>query len=198
MPQIPELLLLDFDGVLADLDVRIRRDALATMTGQPAEQVARALAARRALPEEDSADDLHLAAFVRALGQPLAPAQWHAARMQATVPRRDCLALLRQAGTRVPLAVLSNNPAALAAPIARLLGLPAARVLTSGALGLRKPDPACFLAAVGQLDARPERTLFVDNLFRNVRGARQAGLMADTAHHAQSLRRLLRRFALLR
>ena len=43
-----------------------------------------------------------------------------------------------------------------------------------------------------------EQTRAIDNLFVNVRGARAAGLMADTAHHTQSLRRVLRRFGLLR
>ena len=47
------------------------------------------------------------------------------------------------------------------------------------------------------LGSEPARTLFVDHLFRNVQGARAAGLHADTAWHAQSLRRVLRRYQLL-
>src|SRR5690606_9943679 len=121
--------------------------------------------------------------------------QWHAARMAATTVRRDCRQLLLGIAPSCALAILSNNPAALAAPIAQMLDLPrldTRRVLTAGALGLRKPNPACFQAALAQLDARPAQTLFIDNLFTNVRGARSAGLMADTAHHAQSLRRVLK------
>ena len=65
---------------------------------------------------------------------------------------------------------------------------------TGGVAGLQLQ----FQRALQQLEGEPASTLFIDNLFVNVRGARAAGLMADTAHHTQSLRRVLRRFGLLR
>ena len=58
-------------------------------------------------------------------------------------------------------------------------------------------DPQAYLAAAARLGCEPARTLFIDHLFRNVQGARTAGLHADTAWHAQSLRRVLRRYQLL-
>jgi len=70
-------------------------------------------------------------------------------------------------------------------------------VLCSATLGVRKPDPRIYLAAAERLGSAPARTLFIDHLFRNVQGARSAGLHADTAHHTQSLRRVLRRWHLL-
>ena len=74
--------------------------------------------------------------------------------------------------------------------------LPDIPVLCSATLGVRKPDPAVYRAACTALHCEPARTLFVDHLFRNVQGARTAGLLADTAHHTQSLRKLLKRYQL--
>ena len=203
MPVAPDLLLIDFDGVLADLDERRRHHALAQATGTMASDIAHVLAQHpwQPGPHAPDPDAQRCAALEAALAVTVTPAQWHAARMAATTIRRDCQALLLQVSRHTPVAVLSNNPAALSGPIAQALAidaLPASRVLTSGALGLRKPDPACFHAALGQLGASAARTLFIDNLFANVQGARSAGLQADTAHHGQSLRRVLKRFHLLR
>jgi len=46
------------------------------------------------------------------------------------------------------------------------------------------------------LGARAGRTLFVDDLFTNVRGARQAGLRAETATDSRSIGKVLKRYAL--
>ncbi|KRG55733.1 hypothetical protein ABB25_11475 [Stenotrophomonas koreensis] len=200
----PALLLLDFDDVLADFNPRARNQALAHSLSLDADSIASALAAlgRDAVTGSDPQQlDTVLQRLQQRLDCAISTGQWHAARMAATTVRRDCRQLLLGIAPVCPLAILSNNPAALAAPIAMALDLPgldSTRVLTAGQLGLHKPDPACFTAATAQLGADPARTLFIDNLFTNVRGARSAGLMADTAHHAQSLRRVLKRHHLLR
>ena len=200
----PQLLLLDFDDVLADFSPRLRNQALARQLGLAEADVATALARQdpRRLAGHGSERLLHTLQWLQQqLQVPVDSTTWHQARMAATTVRGDCRQLLLGIAPACPLAILSNNPAALATPIATALDLPgldSARVLTAGALGLHKPDPACFTAAVAQLGADPARTLFIDNLFTNVRGARAAGLMADTAHHTQSLRRVLRRYHLLR
>lgn len=200
----PQLLLLDFDDVLADFSPRLRNQALARQLGLDEACVATALARQdpRSLAGHGSERLLHTLQWLQEqLQVPLDSTTWHRARMAATTVRRDCRQLLLGIAPACPLAILSNNPAALAAPIAMALDLPgldSTRVLTAGQLGLHKPDPACFTAAITQLGADPARTLFIDNLFTNVRGARAAGLMADTAHHAQSLRRVLKRHHLLR
>lgn len=200
----PTLLLLDFDDVLADFCPRLRNQVLAAALGLESGPLDGAL---RSLGQQGvtGSDPALLHAALQRLGQQLQTridaSQWHAARMAATRIRRDCRQLLLQASGQCALAILSNNPAELATPIAEALELPgldSPRVLTAGALGLRKPDPACYLAAVQRLGATPASTLFIDNLFTNVRGARAAGLQADTAHHAQSLRKVLKRHHLLR
>ncbi|MFF4764056.1 HAD family hydrolase [Streptomyces sp. NPDC001292] len=49
-------------------------------------------------------------------------------------------------------------------------------VLISGALGLRKPDPAIYQLLCARLDLPAERVAFVDDALPNVEGARRAGL----------------------
>jgi putative hydrolase of the HAD superfamily len=52
-------------------------------------------------------------------------------------------------------------------------------VVSSGAAGAAKPDPAIFARALDQAGARPEHTLHVgDSLDKDVGGARAAGLRA--------------------
>ena len=189
-------MLLDFDGVLADFHRPTLVTQLARQLDRDVAVVEAAL--HRAAARPSTAGALPWQRLGEQLQQALGAEQWLQARLAATSLRQDCRWLLRG---NCALAVLSNNPQLLAGPIAQALALPgldASRVLTSGALGLRKPDPACFQRALQQLEGEPASTLFIDNLFVNVRGARAAGLMADTAHHTQSLRRVLRRFGLLR
>jgi HAD superfamily hydrolase (TIGR01549 family) len=51
-------------------------------------------------------------------------------------------------------------------------------VLASGEVGLHKPDPRIFYAALDQLGARAEESLYVgDNYWADVLGARRAGVM---------------------
>jgi putative hydrolase of the HAD superfamily len=53
------------------------------------------------------------------------------------------------------------------------------RVLCSGALGVAKPSPDAYHRAVERLGHAPQRTLFLDDNFANVEGAREAGLFAE-------------------
>lgn len=191
-------LLLDFDGLLADYDHRIHLRQLAGAARCSATQVDAALRTE-GLERAHACGQLDgpqlLAALNRRLGSRLQPGDWQAARAAATRLRRDSVALLRQLRPGVRVAVLTNNGPLTAPVIGQLL--PGITVLCSAVLGVRKPDPAIYRAACAALHSEPPRTLFVDHLFRNVQGARRAGLPADTAHHTQSLRRLLRRRHLL-
>jgi putative hydrolase of the HAD superfamily len=67
------------------------------------------------------------------------------------------------------------------------------RIVDSLDIGVRKPDPASYTAAVVALGADPARTLFIDDLTANVEGARSAGLQAfrfDTTDPAASVAEL--------
>lgn len=192
--QRPHALLLDFDGLLADYDHRIHLHQLADAAGCTPEQVDAALRAdglefAHARGELDG--EQLLQALNQRLGGALTASHWHAARLAASKLRSDCMAVLERVHADVQVAVLTNN-GQLTRPVIEQL-LPGRRVLCSAALGVRKPDPAAYLAACAALGCAPGRSLFVDHLFRNVQGAREAGLHADTAFHAQSLRRLLKR-----
>lgn len=67
------------------------------------------------------------------------------------------------------------------------------RIVDSLDLGIRKPDPESYAAAVRLLDADPARVLFVDDLTANIVGARAAGLQGfrfDTTDPATSVAEL--------
>lgn len=46
----------------------------------------------------------------------------------------------------------------------------------SYAIGFRKPDPRIFKYALKRMKLRPEETVFIDNLYPNVLGARRVGM----------------------
>jgi putative acetyltransferase len=64
-------------------------------------------------------------------------------------------------------------------------------VVCSGDVGLAKPDPEVFRFAARRLGVEPAECLFVDDLERNVAGARTAG-MAAHLHHRTRMPDLLR------
>ena len=144
---------------------------------------------------------LYLQQVSAALGSTLSIAQWQAARIAASLPQAGVIERIEQVARRLPIAILTNNGALMADTIPRILPTLATalhgRILCSGALGGRKPDPAVFVQAVELLGARAGRTLFIDDLFTNVRGARQAGLLAETAADSRSIGKVLKRYALV-
>lgn len=191
-------LLLDFDGLLADYDHRRHLQHLADAAGCMPAQVDAALRGdglelAHARGELDGGALLH--ALNARFGSQLHARHWFAARTAASTLRRDALAVLGKVRSGVRIAVLTNNGPLSVAAITALL--PGFTVLDSATLGVRKPDPQAYLAAAARLGCEPARMLFIDHLFRNVQGARRAGLHADTAFHAQSLQRVLRRHRLL-
>ena len=110
------------------------------------------------------------------------------------------LAMVAAVAMQCPVAVLTNNGPLMAQAIPHivpgLFPMLDRRVLCSGMLGGRKPQPAVYTRALERLGARAAATLFVDDLFVNVQGARRAGLHADTVHDARSMRRVLSRYGL--
>ena len=191
-------LLLDFDGLLATYDHRVHLHRLADAASCTPAQVDAALrdeGLEMAHARGELGGDALLHALNTRLGSQLHAQHWFAARTAASKLRRDALAVLGKVRSGVHIAVLTNNGPLSVAAITALL--PGFTVLDSATLGVRKPDPQAYLAAAARLGCEPARTLFIDHLFRNVQGARTAGLHADTAWHAQSLRRVLRRYQLL-
>lgn len=198
-----DLLLLDVDGVLLDYQRAQRVRHLADAVHRPAAQVQRVLFDEGLETAYDSGTintDDYLHALSRGLQAEVDASLWTAARVAASRPRGDVVQRVLALPSTLRLGLLTNNGPLMAEVVAQRLPTLATRlgdnVLCSGALGGRKPDPAVFLRALQRLHAEPARTLFVDDLFVNVRGARLAGLQADTVRDSRSLGRVLKRHGL--
>jgi putative hydrolase of the HAD superfamily len=105
----------------------------------------------------------------------------------------DTLEILREVHSRgIELSLLSNAPHELAD---LLTGHPALErfehLLFSARLGVMKPDPAVFAAALQTISRKPDQVLFIDDRPVNVEGARAAGLHALLFTSAAELRRAL-------
>ncbi len=68
----------------------------------------------------------------------------------------------------------------------------------SFATGLLKPDPGCYRTAADNVGQPPAGCLFIDDLERNVLGARAAGMQALRFEGAEKLRRQLEAQGVLR
>ncbi|MCS3808117.1 HAD-IA family hydrolase [Xanthomonas sp. 4461] len=199
----PSLLLLDFDGVLASYSRPRRLAALASAAACPPQRVQQVLfeqGLERAYDAGALDTQAYLTQLSDGLGHPIDCATWIAARVAACRADPAVVAQVLAVSTTAAVAVLTNNGPLMTEAIARivpaLFPLLQGRVLCSGALGGRKPQQEVYQRALAQLDADPARTLFVDDLFVNVRGARAAGLQADTVRDARALRRVLKRYGL--
>ncbi|MEA9556553.1 HAD-IA family hydrolase [Xanthomonas nasturtii] len=204
MPSVrPSLLLLDFDGVLASYSRPRRLAALATAAACPPQRVQQVLfeqGLERAYDTGELDTQAYLTQLSDGLGHPINRATWIAARVAACRADPAVVAQVLAVSATTAVAVLTNNGPLMAEAIAQLVPslfpLLQGRVLCSGALGGRKPQLQVYQRALAQLGAEPARTLFVDDLFVNVRGARAAGLHADTVRDARALRRVLKRYGL--
>ncbi|WP_312235981.1 HAD-IA family hydrolase [Stenotrophomonas sp.] len=202
MPVAVDCLLLDFDGVLVRHARHLRVRHLAASTGRSAALVQAALFDSGLEQQHDAGLDsaLYLLQLGAALGTTVSVAQWQDARIAASPPQAGVIERIERIARDLPIAILTNNGALMVPTIPRILPTLAealqGRILCSGALGARKPDPAVFAQAMVRIGARPGRTLFIDDLFVNVRGARQAGLHAETATDSRSIGKVLKRYGL--
>ena len=125
---------------------------------------------------------------------PLARSEW-----ASLAERADVIVVLGAGRERGDLAWGTDQPTGVAldreryaARLAKASGLP---VLTSGGLQRRKPAPATFTHALELLGWDAASTLFVDDRFTNVQGAREAGLHAETVTGGRTLGKALKRYA---
>ena len=142
----------------------------------------------------------YLARLGDGIGKPVDVARWIAARMAGSLADDAVLARVSALDAGLTLGILTNNGVLMAQAIPRIIApvFPRfeGRVLCSGALRMRKPDPVIFAHALERLGWAASSTLFVDDSFANVQGARRAGLHADTVVDARSLRRVFKRYGL--
>lgn len=195
--------LFDFDEVLARYHHEKRIASLAAFAGCEHEHV-RAVLFASGLETEYDSGHIETADYLRRLGEglgaPIDEEAWLASRLAGSIADAAVLARVAALHDEISLGVLTNNGMLMAPAIARIIAPVHARfdgrVLCSGALKLRKPDNAIYLRALALLGWNAADTLFVDDRFANVQGARQAGLHADTVTDARSLGRVLARYGL--
>ncbi|MCO7487563.1 HAD-IA family hydrolase [Stenotrophomonas maltophilia] len=195
-----DLLLLDVDGVLVQYQRAQRVLHLAQVLDVTPAAVQAALfdSGLEAAHDSGTLDGpAYLARLGALLGRPVDVTTWIAARQAASHPQHAVLQRLQV--LQLPLAVLTNNGALMVQALPILLPelFPAlqGRVFCSADFGLRKPAPEVFLRTLEALGVAPSRTLFVDDLFANVRGARAAGLHAETVRDGRGLGKVLKRYA---
>ncbi|MCC7635666.1 HAD-IA family hydrolase [Stenotrophomonas rhizophila] len=202
MPPVLDCLLLDFDGVLVRHARHLRARHLAASLGCSAAQIQAALFDSGLEQQHDAGLDStdYLQQLGVALHTSVSVAHWQAARIAASPPQTGVIERVQRIARRLPIAILTNNGALMAQTIPLILPTLATalhgRILCSGALGGRKPDPAVYVQALARLGVRAERTLFIDDLFVNVRGARLAGLHAETANDSRGFNKVLKRYGL--
>lgn len=203
MNALIDLLLLDVDGVLLDYDGAQRIRHLAEALRVPALRVSQAL-------QEDGLDaaydrgDVDTAAYLQrlstALGTDVDAPTWVAARVVASRPRAALIQRVLALPPALRVGLLTNNGPLIVDVLAHWVPALCVRaqghILCSAMLGGRKPDPAVYGRALDRVKATPGQTLFVDDLFRNVRGARLAGLHAETVKDGRSLGRVFKRYGL--
>jgi putative hydrolase of the HAD superfamily len=173
----------DYGGVLsqqpADEDVAL----LATVAGAPVQELMdRYWESRRAY----DVADLDVAAYWQQVGRGFGRSYTDAEI--AELSRVDCSMWLRlQSGTvalvrdlaaaGVPLALLSNAPADVAAAVSQLSELAGfEHLIFSCELKTGKPDPACYQAALATLGASADDVIFIDDRAENVAAAAALGL----------------------
>jgi HAD superfamily hydrolase (TIGR01549 family) len=101
----------------------------------------------------------------------------HYPRQRQPVP--GALALLQALRPHYRIGIITNNRTAEQADKLRFLGMTELvdALITSEDVGVPKPDPRIFCAALQQLGARPEETVLVgDNWVADVLGARAVGI----------------------
>lgn len=198
------LVLLDFDGVLAHYSRPARLAHLARVAGCTPARVSKILfdsGLERAYDSGtlDTAD--YLERLGAGIGNTIDADAWIAARVAGAQADPLAMDLVASIAATVQVGVLTNNGALMLDAIPRIVAplfpMLEGRVLCSGVLGVRKPDRAIFEHALAHFGVRAQDTLFVDDLFVNVQGARAAGLHADTVVDARSMRTVIRRYGLL-
>ncbi|MCR6663772.1 MAG: HAD-IA family hydrolase [Luteimonas sp.] len=196
-------ILFDFDEVLATYSHERRIANLAAFAGCEHEQV-RATLFTSGLETEYDSGLLDTATYLHRLGDGIGKVvdeeAWIASRIAGSTAAAGVLAHIEALDPSLVLGVLTNNGALMARAMPRILGSAFARldgrVLCSGTLQMRKPDPATFQRALELLGWDAASTLFVDDRFANVQGARKIGMQAETATDARSLRRAFKRHGL--
>jgi HAD superfamily hydrolase (TIGR01509 family) len=179
-----DLYLFDFDKTLYAYDFRKRLPALSRLSGVSQYHLAKTWWAAgwevRAELGEFPTSEAYLDTFAEVTGARLTLDEWCEARHEASTPNVGVVETLRRCATLGTVSLFSNNPppfvaslAHMAPDVASILG---PNVLVSCEIGIRKPDPKAYLAAVDHYGVAASDAFFVDDSAANVAGAAKDGI----------------------
>lgn len=188
----PRTILLDLGGVLIDVDYRATARAFQALGCSDFDRLY-SKAQQDRLFDGFETGELTPVQFRDRIREVLRPdlsdntidACWNA--MLGSIPP-ERIELVRRLKEHYQLLLLSNTNAihipAFEDIIARGNGIADFKALFHGAyyscdIGLRKPHEEAFLHVLRAHDADPASTLFIDDSFQHVEGARRAGLQAE-------------------
>ena len=181
----PKLVVFDLDDVLVEYRRELRVDELARAVGAPASMVVEALF-KSGLEAKNDRGELGLEDYLDAVrrrhGLDIPMDAFVDARRQSMRLRREVLALAEAIAPQTTLALFTNNGQWLGRQLPKfhpeLRPLFGTRIITTGQLGITKPDPQAFYACLSTLGFSPASALMIDDHVENVTGARSAGLDA--------------------
>jgi putative hydrolase of the HAD superfamily len=129
--------------------------------------------------------------FQKELGYKGTPAQFRLLWCDHFTLDRGSYALLKKTAKNVPTYLLSNTNAMHIDFIRERYEFPTVvrGAILSHELGIRKPDPAIYRAALKLSGTKAEETVFVDDLKPNVESAKKLGMIAIRFKNADDLRR---------
>lgn len=129
--------------------------------------------------------------FQKELGYKGSPAQFRLLWCDHFTLDRGSYAVLKRTAKSVPTYLFSNTNALHFEFIRERYEFPALvrGAILSHELGLRKPDPAIYRAALDLSGTKAEETVFVDDLKLNVDAAKKLGMVAIHFKSADDLRR---------
>jgi len=185
----PKLVVFDLDDVLVEYQRERRVEVLARAVGAPPATVVEALF-KSGLETKNDRGELGLEDYLDAVrrrhGVDIPLEAFVDARRQSMRLHREVLQLAECIAAQTTLALFTNNGQWLGRQLPKffpeLRPLFGTRMVTTGQLGLTKPDPQAFYACLSTLGFAPSSSLVIDDRIENVAGAQSAGL--DAIHYA--------------
>ena len=185
----PKLVVFDLDDVLVDYQRERCVDILARVVGAPPARIHEALF-KSGLEAKNERGEIGLEDYLdivrRRYGLDLPMDAFIDARRQSMRLRREVLTLAERIAPQTTLALFTNHGSWLGRQLPKffpeLRSLLGTRMITSGQLGITKPDPQAYCACLSMLGFSPAVALMIDDRIEHAAGARSAGL--DALHYA--------------
>ena len=128
------------------------------------------------------------------LGIPNVDLEWVRFFKVAAKPDKYMIALAKRLKKSYRISLLSNISRSRYVIARRMFinSIGAGKIFTSCYMGIRKPSKKIYTTVLKELNAKPEETIFIDNLKANVDGAKRAGIKAIQYHNHRQIIMALR------